>query len=382
MELRTFIDAYFDINILLAVSFGLWFIAQRIFVFVGLSRAHTTQLKLLNAIFLATLISPVLVALIGMVPTLGRFFADYSVNITDMITAQYLNGSFEMAPSAFEQALGFRNRLMGQIQRLDIGLGLALLGFIATGFIVASVRLAIGFRRLCRIVGDSTVWRRFGRLEIRVSDTVSIPFSTRCIKRRIIVIPSSILSSPTDLRVALGHELQHLRQHDLEWEIGLELLKPFFFWNPAYTLWKRKFEELRELSCDQNVLARSTFDVGEYCRSLLSICEKGLKPKRLFAVEVPRVALVEKREPLLGKSATQLLHQRLDSLLEGNPERHPRVLFAFFFVPLLVFTLIGSVAIQKPEDWSHDRLMLSTIVNLERLAARNESVAVQFERNR
>ena len=377
MEVRTLIDAYFDVNILLAVSLGFWFIAQRIFIFVGLSRAYTTQIKLLNAIFLATLISPLLVALIGMIPTSGHFFNGYSVNITDIVTAQYLNGSFEMAPSAFEKVLGFRNRLIGQIQRLDVGLGLALLGFIAIGFIIASVRLTIGFRRLCRIVGDSTVWRRFGNIEIRVSDKVSIPFSTRCIRGYIIIIPSTILSSPTDLRVALGHELQHLRQHDLEWEIGLELLKPFFFWNPAYTLWKRKFEELRELSCDQNVLARSTFDVGEYCGSLLSICEKGLKPKRLFAVEVPRVALVEKRELFLGKSAAQLLRQRLDSLLEGNPEHQPRMLFAFFFVPLLVFTLIGSLAIQKPDDWSHDRLMLSTIVNLERLAAHNESVAAK-----
>jgi len=36
-------------------------------------------------------------------------------------------------------------------------------------------------------------------------------------------------------------------------------------------------------------------------------------------------------------------------------------------------------AIQKPNDWSHDRLMLSTIVNLDRLEQRNSvSLGSQF----
>ncbi|MBC7141755.1 MAG: peptidase M50, partial [Rhodobacteraceae bacterium] len=42
--------------------------------------------------------------------------------------------------------------------------------------------------------------------------------------------------------------------------------------------------------------------------------------------------------------------------------------------PVLVLTLTASVAIRKPGDWSQDRIMLSTIVNLERLAAVNGPV--------
>jgi hypothetical protein len=361
----------------LAVSLGLWFIARRLLVKLGLSRSYTTQLKLLSAVFLATLLSPVLVAAIGAIPSIGLLSDRFSVNLTDMVTAQYLHGSFEMTPSTFEQALGFRTRLMGQIQNLETGFGLALLGIIAAGFLFSAVRLAIGFAKLCRVVNESNIWRRIGRLELRVSDTISIPFSTRCLRRRIIIIPSAIVADPTDLKVALSHEFQHLRQHDLEWEIGLELLKPFFFWNPAYTLWKRQFEALRELSCDQNVLARNHMDVGEYCHSLLSICEGTLKPNRLFIAEVPRVALLEKRRLFLGRNPAQLLRQRLDSLIDGNQVQHPKALFILFITPLLALTLIGSLAIQKPEGWSHDRLMLSTIVNLERLAVRNSVASVR-----
>ena len=371
MELRTIIDAYIDVNILLALSLGLWFLARRILTALGLPHAYATQLRLLYGVFLATLISPVLAAAIGAVSASGAVGASYSVNLSDFVTAQYLNGSFAMTPSAFEEVLGFRSRLTGGMVYLDTPLGVALVTFMVSGFAIAALRLGLGFRRLCRIVSASTVWRRFGTLELRVSDTVSVPFSTRTLRRRIIVVPSSILASPDDLKIALSHEFQHLRQYDLEWEIALELLRPFFFWNPAYALWKRNFEVLRELSCDRNVLAQGSIDAERYGTSLLNICENSLRPRRLFAVEVPRVALVETRKPFLGRDSAVLLRQRLDSLFEGRHERHPRALFALFFVPLLAVTLTGSMAIQKSDDWSYDRLMLSTIVNLERLEAIN-----------
>ena len=194
-------------------------------------------------------------------------------------------------------------------------------------------------------------------------------------------MPSSVMENPKDLKVVLGHEFQHLRQRDLEWEIALECLRPFFFYNPAFTLWKRKFETLRELSCDQNVLARNSIVLGDYCDSVLRICENSLKPKRLFAVEVPCVTLAESRHFWIGRNPKTLLQQRLNSLLDGSPERHPRTVFALAITPLLAIIFASSIAIQKPGDWSQDRLMLSTIVNLERLAARNDGPAAQFGNN-
>lgn len=372
MELRTFIDAYIDVNILLALALGFWFIARRVLIALGLSHAYSTQLRLLNGLFLAALISPVLAALITMVASASPIGSGYSLSLSDFVTAQYLNGSFQMAPSAFESALGFRSRVLSGVQYMDSPLGVGLVAFVALGFVIAAIRLVAGVCRLCRIVSASTVWRRFGAVELRVSDTVSIPFSTRSLTRRIIVVPSSLVSSPDDLMMALTHEFQHLRQNDLEWEIALEALRPFFFWNPAYAIWKRKFEVLRELSCDQNVVARRRRIAPEsYCRSLLNICENSLNPPGLFTVEVPRVALVETRNPLIGRCSASLLKQRLNSLLEGKKERNPRRLFVLFFAPLLLATIVGSVAIKSSQGWSYDRLMLSTIVNLERLALRN-----------
>jgi len=375
MELRTFIDAYIDVNILMALSMGLWFLARRLLVSFGLAHSYKTQVRLLNGVFLATLISPLLAVVVGSVLSSASFGALRAFNISDFITAQYLNGSFEMAPSAFEHALGFRTRLLNGLEYMDTPIGVALVAFLVAGFFAAVLRLGLGFAGLSRVLSDSTIWRQFGSLELRVSDTVTVPFSTRTLRRRIIIVPSSLMECPADLKIALSHELQHFRHHDLEWEIALECLKPFFFWNPAFTLWKRNFERLRELSCDQSLLERRTIDAGAYCQSLLNICENSLKSRRLFAVQVPRVPLIETRKLFLGRSSATLLRQRLVSLIEGKTERHPRALFGFVFVPLLVLTVAGSLAIRKSDDWSHDRLMLATIVNLERLAVHNDTVA-------
>ena len=38
---------------------------------------------------------------------------------------------------------------------------------------------------------------------------------------------------------------------------------------------------------------------------------------------------------------------------------------------MVASVLATAMLMQRPGDWSHDRLMLSTIVNLERMASRN-----------
>lgn len=93
-----------------------------------------------------------------------------------------------------------------------------------------------------------------------------------------------------------------------------------------------------------------------------------------MAVEVPVVALVRTENRLFGGRAAALLRRRMLSVIEGRAERHPRLALAVLSGPALAVTLTAAVAIQKPGDWSQDRIMLSTIVNLERLQAVNGPV--------
>jgi len=130
----------------------------------------------------------------------------------------------------------------------------------------------------------------------------------------------------------------------------------------------QQVEELRELSCDRQVLARRHYDVSAYCDCLLRVCQDGLRARRFMALEAPVVALVRTENRLFGGRSAVLLKRRMLSV------RHPRLAFAILSLPALAVTLTAAVAIQKPGDWSQDRIMLSTIVNLERLQAVNGPV--------
>lgn len=365
------LNAYLEVNALLVFTCLIWAVFARTLDFAGLGHTVTARLRLLRVLFLAVIVSPLFVAGFELALSAGILAPEHSVNLTDFVISQYLQGRFEMNPAELERMLGFR----GEVTRVLSGpAGLGLLTFLAIGFTAFAVRLGLSYLKLRRIIAESYVWRRIGGVELRLSDTVTVPFSTRGFSSRIVVLPSGMLANYCDLKIALGHELQHLRQGDVEWEIALGLIQPLLFWNPAFYLWKRQVEELRELSCDRQVLARRGYNVAAYCDCLLRVCHDGLHRRRLLAVEVPVVALVRTEGGLFGGRAAALLKRRMMTVIEGKAERHPRLVFAALTVPLLALTLLTSVAIQKPGDWSQDRLMLSTIVNLERLQAVNGPV--------
>jgi hypothetical protein len=367
----TLLDAYVDVNLLLAFVCVLWFLGARVLDMAGLAHAVTARLKLLRAVLLAVILSPLFVALLALVSRAGYVAPHHGVNVADFIVAQYLQGRFEMNASALEGLLGIRSQLA---EAAFSPAGRVVLWALAGGIVVFLVRLGWSVLKLHRIIADSYVWRRSGHLELRVSDTVAVPFSTRGLRTRIVVLPSGMLEREADLRIALGHELQHLRQGDVEWEMVMELIRPFLFWNPAFYIWRRHVEELRELSCDRQVLARRGYDVAAYCECLLRVCHDGIRSHRLLAIEMPVVALVRPENRLFGGRSAMLLRRRMMSVIEGRAERHPHLVFAALAAPALALTLLASVAIQKPGDWSQDRIMLSTIVNLERLAAVNGPV--------
>jgi hypothetical protein len=367
----TLLDAYVDVNLLLAFVCVLCFVCGRALDMAGLAHAVTARLKLLRAVLLAVILSPVFVALLALVSRAGYVAPNHGVNVADFIVAQYLQGRFEMNASALEGLLGIRSHLA---EAAFSPAGRLVLWALAAGVLISLLRLGWSVLKLHRIIADSYVWRHSGRLELRVSDLVAVPFSTRGLRTRIVVLPSAMLAREGDLRIALGHELQHLRQGDVEWEMVMELIRPFLFWNPAFYIWRRHVEELRELSCDRQVLARRGYDVAAYCECLLRVCHDGIRRHRLLAVEMPIVALVRPENRLFGGRSAMLLKRRMMSVIEGRSERHPQLIFAALAAPALAVTLLASVAIQKPGDWSQDRIMLSTIVNLERLAAVNGPV--------
>ncbi|WP_299303827.1 M56 family metallopeptidase [uncultured Litoreibacter sp.] len=359
------LDAFINANILFVVAFVLWRAARFALDHAGLKHAYATQLKLLNTVFVAIVLSPFLI--LGLTALQSALGQGVNVNLSDMVVSYYLNGGFEMRATEFERLMSMRDTFTADVMRAGSWVAWAAIAAFVVGLAIGTVRLVFSTYCLHKIVSVSYAWRKFGRLRIRLSDKTLVPFSTRGLRNYYVVIPSNMLGNADELKVSLAHEFQHLRQGDIEWEILLEALKPFFFLNPAYHAWKRQVEDLRELSCDSQVLASGRVGVRAYCETLLSVCQQTLRRDRVFVVAVPKVTLVTADRSALRDGKMSFLEQRITTLLDARSLSYPRLVYAALILPLLAAIMITAMAIQSPGDWSHDRLMLSTVVNLERL---------------
>ena len=90
---------------------------------------------------------------------------------------------------------------------------------------------------------------------------------------------------------------------------------------------------------------------------------------RFFQRVSPSVALVDGAE-LQGGAA---LRNRLIVVTAVQPEQAKVGMWALIGASLVAVVLSTTVMLQRSGDWSHDRIMLSTIVNLERMASRPAS---------
>lgn len=360
------LNAFIDANILFVVAFALWSLARFVLHRLGLKHAYSTELKLLNGVFLAIVFSPFLILTVNALQSAG-LGNGVNVNLSDMVVSHYLNGGFQMKASEFEQLLMLRDTFTLSIVQAAGWMSWIVIAAFLIGLVVGLVRLAFSVCCLRGIVSQSYAWRGFGRVRIRLSDRTLVPFSTRGLRNYYVVIPSGMLAQKSELAVSLAHEFQHLRQGDIEWELLLEALKPLFFLNPAFHAWKRKVEDLRELACDSQVLTRGRIGVRDYCETLLSVCQKTLRRDRAFVIAVPKVTLVTADRSALGDGKMSFLERRITSLLSATRLTHPRLVYCAIAMPLIAAIMFTALAIQRPGDWSQDRLMLSTVVNLERL---------------
>ena len=85
------------------------------------------------------------------------------------------------------------------------------------------------------------------------------------------MLPSDLLVSPHNLKLAIKHELQHVRNHDLEWLILLEALKAMCSWNPAVWLWHNEFDCLQEFACDEVLVNERPVSRSGYGNCLLEV---------------------------------------------------------------------------------------------------------------
>ena len=361
------LNAYIDANLMIIFAFLIWVFIHFSLSKFGFYREFKSMLRLLNSTFIAVLISPLFVWGLSALSKAGLIGSHAPMNISDFAIAVYLDGGFQMKASEFEKILSLRTEWTADVVSLGSTTSVFIIIFLLGGFAVSLLRTVLSVRRLRRIIVNSYEWRRFKNIHIRFCETTQVPFSTRGLRNHYIIMPLALLERSGDLRMAMTHELQHIRQGDINWEIAMEVLRPLFFWNPAFILWKRIVDQLRELSCDQQVLLRKKINIKDYGECLLRVCQNSLKYKNGMPVIVPVVAFAQVDKFPFSTNSTIFLKRRVTSLFELPKEpQAPRKLW-YLMLPLMAFIVFLSIIIHNGSDWSQDRIMLSTIVNLERL---------------
>jgi beta-lactamase regulating signal transducer with metallopeptidase domain len=249
----TLLGLYLKLNLLLAVTCLLWLATKRLAVWLRFDVSHARQLTVARLLFLGVL-TTVPLALFGTSSWLGGFakplFIDeFNViaNLDNTLSRPYLIAETTLIPAVILAAL--------------------LLG----GLLVQLGRLAQQVQKLRRIVTDSTEAKCIGGIHLLFSPAVSTPFSTRALGKKHVVLPYQLLDSPRNLRLAVKHELQHMRNHDLEWVILLEAASVLFFWNPAMWLWHNEFDCLQEFACDEALVNERHVSSHAYGSCLLEV---------------------------------------------------------------------------------------------------------------
>ncbi len=355
------LDTFLDLNVVLGLSAFIWLAVRAALDRTSMRYGFVAQLRLLKALCICVLVSPILAT--GVSSLAGLVWPGQPVALGDIAVAAYLRGDIAMPAAQFETLLNTRERWLDHVLAgASMAANCALIAF-ALIAAVLTVRVMRDAWAIRSAITTSFLWRQSAKVDIRLSDRITVPFAVRGLRRRHVVLPSHLLNTPNELRFALAHEFQHIRANDVEWELGFELLRPLLFWNPAYLVLKHQFDRLRELACDQSVVSRKGIDSKEYTTCLLEFCARSIT---LNNPRVLNVALV------YGTKAKHVLRQRVLALTEA-PMADTR-LPAVFLGLILSFALvlaIGSASVRQTQDWSHDRLMLSTVINLERLEARN-----------
>lgn len=363
MDAEALLNAYLDLNLLLILGTAVWLALRWGLARTRLSNAFLPQLRLLNGLTVLLAVSP----LFGLAFT--TWVVAHPPNISDMLVSQYLQGNVSMSAANFEAVLGLRESKVRELLAQRETWAQSVAAAFALGAALCTLHVVFSVLRLCRTLDRTFAWKRIGRVHLLVSDTCRVAFSTRGLLNRYVVLPAALLQDPRDLRLTVAHELQHFRQRDIECEFLLETLRPVLFWNPAFFLWRREVRMLREFACDQALASRAHFDPRAYCECLIRACASAARKPVLFERTTPAVALVDSRETR-SRSA---LRNRVLAVTAPHPGETAKP--AMFLISALsaAAVLASTLFIQRPGDWSHDRIMLSTIVNLERMAMRNQS---------
>jgi beta-lactamase regulating signal transducer with metallopeptidase domain len=332
---------------------------ELLFAAMGNRRHFLTRRRLslvaCASVFVVLAVSPIVS------PWLSNF------NVVDAVLAQYLKGNIGLINASEMQAMvNMPRTLVDEIARGTSWMSLVVLSVFGLAALLRLAYLGVNVVRIHRSMASGCIVRDTSKLRIVASPTAKVPFSTRSLRRYIIVLPANVCQDPGAMRMYLGHEAQHIRQGDVDAELILSLLSPLFVLNPGYWFIAGRVRNLAELACDRAFLAKDRMTPREYSLRLLSIA----RTYRTSQVPYPQafgVSLMGRTLPWISRKS--MLKTRIEEIAADidAPLRERRLVAAGASLCLALFILMAAMSVTSSGDWSHERIMLSTVVNLERI---------------
>lgn len=143
-------------------------------------------------------------------------------------------------------------------------------GVLLLGMALFVARYIKNIMTLNKIKQNAYVHHDINTIKILFNPDIQSPFCWAGIKKHYIALPTRLLEKSQDLKMALRHELQHIRQGDSRGLQVLMALKSICFWNPFVKYWIQWLDELQEFSCDEAMILRQNTSPEHYAQCLIN----------------------------------------------------------------------------------------------------------------
>ena len=180
---------------------------------------------------------------------------------------------------------------------------------IAISMLVVFYRYVKSILNMKKLIQNSYPYHIIHRISVIFSAEITVPCCWRFLYHNYVILPTHLLENKSDLKLALQHELQHLRQHDATWLQIFALCKLLGVFNPLLTAWVRWFEAQHEFACDEALILSKRIAPKNYGQCLLNVAQKALNSKSTHYFYVAAQPLTNLHSPsILKRRVTMLFH--------------------------------------------------------------------------
>lgn len=250
---------------------------------------------------------------------------------------------FQLQPLLNHAAARFfeKNKLVAvQVNLVEPKLFLPSISYIIVAIILTGATISFwiyikGVLSLKKLTQSAFCQRVHNHIHLLYAQTATVPFCWSLWRKHYVVLPIAFIERNADLRLAIRHELQHIRQNDTHWSHLLLIVKCVCFWNPFIRFWINWLSELQEYACDEALILRKHAAPMAYAECLVNSAVHALDSQAL-----PTAALA-----MLGFSnnkQSSILHRRISMLFQYKKSHKKSMILMLAY--LLCSLFISSAA--------------------------------------